>query len=178
MKHYFGIHETARITTYVEQLIENIDKDYKKIVIVCIGTDRSTGDSLGPYIGTLAKELEDFPFEVLGTLDDPVHAKNLEQVMSKIDRNDTLIIAIDACLGQQENIGKISVHEGSIKPGSGVGKDLPPIGDISITGVVNFSGFMSHLILQNTRLSLIYKMAKSISKSLQEVRCYEKVQSS
>jgi len=34
-------------------LISNSFKnnDYKSIVFVCIGTDRSTGDSLGPLVG-------------------------------------------------------------------------------------------------------------------------------
>ena len=31
------------------------------IVFVCIGTDRSTGDSLGPLVGTLLKEKEQHP---------------------------------------------------------------------------------------------------------------------
>ena len=41
------------------------------------------------------------------------------------------------------------------KPGAGVNKDLPPVGDLYITGVVNVGGFMDYLVLQNTRLYLI-----------------------
>lgn len=34
---------------------------------------------------------------------------------------------------------------------------------------------MEQIVLQNTRLSMIYKMASTIVKSLQEVRCYAKI---
>jgi len=59
--------------------------------------------------------------------------------------------------------------EGSIKPGSGVNKDLAPVGDIYITGIVNFGGFMDYLILQNTRLSIVMKMADIISMGIRYV---------
>ncbi|MGH2168427.1 DUF1256 domain-containing protein, partial [Enterococcus faecalis] len=45
----------------------------------------------------------------------------------------------------------------------GVKKDLPPVGDIHITGIVNISGFMEFTVLQNTRLNLVLKMAKLIA---------------
>lgn len=34
----------------------------RPIVFVCIGTDRSTGDSLGPLVGTLLEERKLTPF--------------------------------------------------------------------------------------------------------------------
>jgi len=79
------------------------------------------------------------------------------------------VVAIDACLGHMNHVGWITVGTGSIKPGSGVNKDLEPVGDIHITGVVNFGGFMDFLILQNTRLSIVMKMADIISLSIKHV---------
>lgn len=38
-----------------------------------------------------------------------------------------------------------------------------------ITGIVNFSGFMDYLILQNTRLSVVMKMADMISMGIRYV---------
>ncbi|MFP3381143.1 DUF1256 domain-containing protein, partial [Bacillus sp. SIMBA_069] len=57
---------------------------------------------------------------------------------------------------------------GALKPGAGVGKELPPIGDASITGVVNVGGFMEYFVLQNTRLSLVMKMATQIADACEE----------
>ena len=50
----------------------------KKLVFLCIGTDRSTGDSLGPLIGYKLKQERRRGTLVFGTLDRPVHAMNLE----------------------------------------------------------------------------------------------------
>ena len=58
---------------------------------------------------------------------------------------------------------KRQVAEGPLKPGTGVNKDLPPIGDAHITGIVNVGGFMEYLVLQNTRLSLVIRMAEAIA---------------
>jgi len=138
------------------------------IVFVCIGTDRSTGDSLGPLIGTLLNEKNISPFSVYGTLDDPIHALNLEERLTEINtaHENPFIIGIDACLGRMKSVGAIQIGEGPVKPGSGVNKELPPVGNIHITGIVNISGFMEFLVLQNTRLSLVLNMAKIISKGI------------
>ncbi|MGB4312546.1 MAG: DUF1256 domain-containing protein [Natronincolaceae bacterium] len=42
----------------------------------------------------------------------------------------------------------------------------PAVGDISITGIVNLSGYMEYLVLQNTRLSLVMKMADTLVQSI------------
>ncbi|SDY36848.1 spore protease YyaC [Thermoactinomyces sp. DSM 45892] len=143
----------------------------RKIVCVCIGTDRSTGDSLGPLVGSILQK-KTFPdiAEVYGTLDEPVHALNLASTVEMIQQHhpDHYMIAIDACLGQLKNVGSIQVSQGSIKPGAGVNKDLPEVGNLSITGIVNVSGFMEYLVLQNTRLSLVMNMAEIIAESIKQ----------
>jgi len=138
------------------------------IVFVCIGTDRSTGDSLGPLVGTLLTEKKLGSFFVYGTLNDPIHALNLEEKMVEIHEkhNNPFIIGIDACLGRMKSVGVIHLGDGPVRPGSGVKKELPPVGNIHITGIVNISGFMEFLVLQNTRLSLVLDMAKTISKGI------------
>lgn len=121
--------------------------------IVCIGTDRATGDALGPLVGSWLQETSLAPL-VVGTLDDPVHATNLESVLADLTRNGGLVLAVDACLGRQENVGTITLWAGPVYPGVGVGKNaLPPVGDLSITGTVNVGGFMEHFVLQNTGLA-------------------------
>ncbi len=47
-------------------------------VVVCIGTDRCIGDSLGPLVGYNLKNL-DVKYPVFGTINEPIHAMNLEE---------------------------------------------------------------------------------------------------
>lgn len=139
----------------------------RDIVVLCIGTDRSTGDALGPLTGTKLKSLNLYP-HIYGTLDDPVHATNLTNVISAIQQSfkNPFIIAVDACLGKLENVGCVSLGYGSLKPGAAVNKDLPSVGDCYITGIVNVGGFMEHMVLQSTRLNLVFKMSDAIAHSL------------
>ena len=139
-------------------------------VFVCVGTDRSTGDALGPMVGTKLIELG---FKnVYGTLDEPVHALNLEDTIRVISKKhpQSKIIAVDACLGKSENIGMISLADSPLKPGTGINKVLPSVGDYHLIGIVNVGGLMEYFVLKNTRLSLVVKMCDSIveflSKSL------------
>ena len=142
----------------------------RPIVVVCIGTDRSTGDSLGPLIGSFLEEKGDSPFHVYGTLEDPIHAVNLEEKLADINKRHfrPFIIGFDACLGRLKSVGSIQLHPGPVKPGSAVNKVLPEVGDIHLTGIVNVSGFMEFFVLQNTRLSLVVKMARTIADSIHE----------
>jgi len=153
----------------LQHLQKYYDHHYEELIILCIGTDRSTGDSLGPLIGyKLCNVLKRYSnVHVLGTLDEPVHAKNLDEKISLIKNiyNKPFIIAIDACLGKLERVGYITVSKGPLKPGAGVNKNLPEVGDIHITGVVNLGGFMEYIILQNTRLSIVMKMADVVATS-------------
>ncbi|MCF6094665.1 spore protease YyaC [Microaerobacter geothermalis] len=143
-------------------------KYFMDLVIICIGTDRSTGDALGPLVGSKLKNLLPEHVPLYGTLEQPVHAINLQETMTHIHQKHILpcFIAIDACLGQPENIGKITIAEGPLKPGAGVQKDLPEIGHLHITGVVNVGGFMEYLVLQNTRLHVVMSIADVIASFL------------
>lgn len=140
----------------------------REIVIMCIGTDRSTGDALGPIVGSRLLQLGFNEHHLFGTLNQPVHAMNLIDVMQQIDRqfSNPYIVAVDACLGQSTSVGHIQVGIGPVKPGAGVNKDLPPVGDIHLTGIVNVGGFMEYFVLQNTRLSIVFNMAEVIAESL------------
>jgi putative sporulation protein YyaC len=140
----------------------------REIVIVCIGTDRSTGDSLGPLVGYKLKAFGFKKYKVFGTLENPVHAINLKETIDEINSEykNPFVIAIDACLGRPESVGTIDIKAGALKPGSGVNKDLPAIGDLNIMGIVNIAGCMEATVLQCTRLNLVMKMADIISRAI------------
>jgi putative sporulation protein YyaC len=137
-------------------------------VLLCIGTDRSTGDSLGPLVGSKVIAAQSNPYHVYGTLSEPVHARNLKEKLlevHKLHRN-ALIIAVDASLGYPENVGAINVGVGPLLPGAGVNKSLPPVGHIHVTAVVNVGGFMEYAVLQNTRLNVVMRQAEVIAAAL------------
>lgn len=136
-----------------------------KVMFVCIGTDRSTGDSLGPLVGSFLKKKG--YRNVIGTINNLVHAKNLYEKLSEVPINKKVIV-IDSMLGKVDSIGKFYVIDGGLKPGAGVGKELDAVGDYSISGVVNVGGFLSQQVLQYTELSLVLKMAEEITEAIEK----------
>lgn len=144
-----------------------LNKPIDEIQFICIGTDRSTGDSLGPIVGYNLTKLG--YTNVMGTISLPLHAVNLQERTSEINKSSKTIIAIDACLGQLSSVGRFQVGKGPIRPGAGVNKDLGEHGDYHITGIVNVGGFMEYFVLQNTRLSLVIDMAEKITEAIQTV---------
>ncbi|MGL5649077.1 MAG: spore protease YyaC [Clostridium sp.] len=147
-----------------EILKQHINED---LIIVCIGTDKFIGDSLGPIIGSLLTHYN-FPYPVYGTLHTPIHALNLNKSLSNIKKlhPSSYIIAIDACLGTSSQVGDICVRDIPISPGKGVGKKLKDVGDLSIIGIVAKNDYESFLSSNSIRLSFIYDLASIISKSL------------
>lgn len=135
------------------------------VIALCIGTDRSTGDSLGPLTGTFLSKFKPNNIHVYGTLHHPVHAVNLIEYLDLIKEKheNPFIIAIDASLGKISSIGHLITGVGPLQPGAALNKQLPPVGDVYLTGVVNISGFMDYSILQSTRLSVVHDMAYKLS---------------
>lgn len=163
-----------KIQTGLHKLVSTLDPARRRtIIFACIGTDRSTGDSLGPLVGTLLRQHGLPPEQVIGTLQQPLHAANLVDILGYrglLDpvrpESSPLVLAVDACLGSPSNVGTISLGLGPVRPGAGVNKTLPPVGDIYITGTVNTGGFMEFIVLQNTRLFLVMRMANTIARGL------------
>lgn len=159
---------SRRIHQSISDIISSLNPWQRDVVVLCIGTDRSTGDSLGPLVGTRLNQLNYGGFDVFGTLEQPVHAVNLVSVVEHINAkyHNPVIIAVDACLGKLERVGYINVKPGLLYPGIALQKSLPAVGDLHISGIVNVGGFLEHLVLQNTRLNLVVKMADVIAQGL------------
>ena len=162
----FDLYSSVAFGQHLSHLLKQLAKPEQPLIFLCIGSDRATGDSLGPLIGHKLKLRQPLhPYYVYGTLEDPVHAKNLETTMESIHRRhkNPFIIAIDASLGSASHIGYYTLAAGSLKPGAGVGKDLLCVGDVSITGIVNLSGLLDQMLLQTTRLYTVMSLAERIS---------------
>ena len=166
---YFDIIDDLSQVTLGKKIVRHLlDADISNHtpVILCIGTDRATGDCLGPLVGNALKSYHN-KYMVVGDLKSPVHALNLKPTLDDIYSNidNPFIIAIDASLGSAKHIGRITLSNCPIAPGKGVNKKLPVVGNISITGIVSMSG-QNPSMLQSTRLYVVMQLANCISGAL------------
>jgi putative sporulation protein YyaC len=139
--------------------------DRRPVAFACVGTDRSTGDALGPLVGQRLLRLGYDPAGVVGTLEEPLHALNLADRMLRLTEHPArpLVVAVDAALGSTDGVGSVHLHRGGLRPGTGVGKDLPAVGELALTATVNVqAGALDVQILQSTRLFLVQELADLI----------------
>jgi putative sporulation protein YyaC len=174
---YFNAKEQCvqwKLNNTLLELIHGVEKCYNSISVVCIGTDRSTGDSFGPLTGHMLSRLSLIDFSLYGSLESPVHALSLPEVMSGIDIENTLVVAVDAGMGDANMVGSIGIGYDPVRPGSGLGKTLPSVGDISVTGIVAMGGLAPFIMLQNAPLGMVYCMAEkaffAIQYALREIQ--------
>lgn len=165
-----GKFEARRFAAELEQLIrEEMEAQGKAgVMFLCIGTDRSTGDSLGPLIGHKLRGRPLRGAAVIGTLEKPVHAMNLDLYARYIRSHypDYVVVAIDASVGSPDHVGFVTLGRGALQPGLGVSKELEAVGDISITGIVGGCNSHDPVMLQSVRLSMVMKMADCICESI------------
>ena len=161
---------SKEIAYLLKKCILHHTSKWSELVFLCIGSDRMTGDCLGPYVGWQLSRLNQQNFFVYGTLENPVHALNLKKVWKyiKTSHPNALVIAIDASLGEKKHLGYVTIGNGSLYPGAGVQKELPPVGDIHITGIVNIAGILEQFTLQTTRLSTVISLADTITEGIKQ----------
>jgi putative sporulation protein YyaC len=138
-------------------------------IILCVGSDLSVGDSLGPLCGTLLKEkLRGLNVYVYGTLSKPITAHEVKYMNSflRSTHPDSKIIAIDAAVADGGDIGLIKLAKRGLKPGSGANKNLSKVGDVCIMGIVAEKTMFNYSLFSATRLNLVYKMAEIISQGV------------
>ena len=124
MLYYFDSKKTAssiKMGKMLSTIVSQTILPEQEIIILCIGSDRSTGDSLGPLIGHQFKNYVTPGLYLIGDLHEPVHAANLNYCMKSINKtfDNPYIIAIDASLGKEEHIGFMTLATGPLKPGLG-----------------------------------------------------------
>lgn len=138
-------------------------------VILCIGSDLSVGDSLGPVTGTKLKErLAGTNCYVYGTLAKPITAHEVKYMNEflKATHPSSPVIAIDAAVGLAGDIGLIKIARRAIKPGSGANKTLSKVGDISIMGIIAEKSVFNYALFSATRLNVVYKMSEIIAEGV------------
>ncbi len=133
-------------------------------IIVCVGSDLAIYDALGPLCGTLLKE--EMPnVSLYGSLDSLQTAKNIQKTTARLKREcpNRPIIAIDAAVGNKEDVGIIEIRNEPLYPGAGAGKKLGKVGEISILGLTLTKG---EQWTNSSRLGAVYSMAATISNSV------------
>lgn len=138
-------------------------------VILCIGSDLSVGDSLGPVTGTKLKQLlAGLNCYVYGTLAKPITAHEVKYMNDflKFTHPNSPVIAVDAAVGLAGDIGLIKIAKRGLKPGSGANKKLAKIGDVSIMGIIAEQSMFNYSLFSSTRLNIIYKMSEIISEGI------------
>lgn len=151
------------------QALYNICQNQENLVFVFIGTDANMGDSLGPLCGVLLNNSHPNVF-FYGNLACPITAKEIPFISRYIKYTHPLsyVVVIDAALGNKEDLGTIKISQKPIKPGLGVNKNLPQIGDASIIGVI---GEKNSQVINTSgliRLSSVYKMANVIASAISQ----------
>ena len=138
-------------------------------VIVCIGSDLAIGDSLGPITGSMLKyKTQGLNLFLYGTLAAPVTAKEIGYIRTflKETHKGSQVIAIDAAVGAEGDIGLIKINDKPLLPGAGANEKLGALGDISLMGVVAEKSLSNYGLLNTTRLNLVYSMAEIISEGI------------
>lgn len=140
----------------------------EKPIVVCVGSDLTVGDSLGPFVGTTLIKDNELDFFVYGTLENPITAKEVETINKKIKliHPNSKILVVDAALGKKSEIGYVKVLDSGIKPGLGVKKDLPLLGDVSIIAIVGEYLDKKYTLSGNERFNLVYLMGLDIAKAI------------
>jgi len=135
-------------------------------ILLCVGSDRHILDCFGPMVGTMLLE-KNVLLPVYGTLNEPLHAKNLVTRMETINLRhpNSLHLAIDASLGTEEEIGFLRIRQGALLPGRALARRLPPIGHYAVTGVVG-NRMDTNKRLHSGSLNHVYSMAKVLSHTI------------
>ena len=149
-------------------------------VIVCIGSDLAVGDSLGPVTGSMLKyKTQGLRAFIYGTLASPITAKEIKYLRAflKETHKGSQIIAVDAAVGTEGDVGLLKLSDNPLFPGAGANKKLGAIGDISIMGIVAEKSLANYGLLNTTRLNLVYTMSEIVSEAIATV-LYNRVKNS
>lgn len=161
------------LSNKIINLIDKKNISNPKITFLCIGTDRVTGDSLGPIVGSNIQKFIDSKkisnIEVIGNLEKNLNNTNIEEYTEKLE---DIIIVIDSAISNTYDIGQIIIDEKNIKAREALdnGKDINSNINIKCIVAKNFENDETNfLMLQNVKLGIVLNLAEKVSKSLYEV---------
>lgn len=115
-------------------------KKFSNIVILCVGTNKLVGDSVGPIVGQKLTRLlnKKENIKIYGNTKKNLNLKNAKQVLEEINRiySKPFIITIDATLGPKEIIETIIISKGELEIGEALGHSIKCFSNINIKAIV------------------------------------------
>ena len=154
-------------TVSAENLIQKLGEVWIKqglaseVGFICVGSDRSTGDSFGPLVGTLLTEAG-YKY-VTGTLERPCDSSSMLERLKEVPV-EVPVLAIDSCVGV--SVGCFQVSDQPLAPGKSLGKPLPHVGRASLLAVVCRNTDNPYKALQTASLHLVMTMAKQTAAAI------------
>lgn len=158
--HYADKFALVKALAALERILPEPGSD---ITYFFIGSDLSTGDCFGPLTGTLLKNIG--YKNIIGSLDDTVHAGNLEEKLLQVPGG-SFIVAVDAMMGHYKEVGNLFFLQGPIKPGAAFNRELPPVGKASIVFNVAPSGLANFLVLGSCSMNKIWQGANLLARTI------------
>lgn len=149
--------------------------EYSQIIFLCIGSSKIIGDSFGPLVGNkLKQKISSKDIIVVGDLKNNICALNIDKNIEIIKNNykKPLIIAIDAALSRNEDIGKIKIYPYGIKIRKALDDEEKIIGDLSIKAVVANNkkiGISNYIELKETPYDRIEYLSDILVTGINEV---------
>jgi putative sporulation protein YyaC len=133
---------------------------------MCIGSDKVAGDLLGPAVGRILIEEYNLRAYVYGVTGRNINGENVDKYDGFIRdvHKDSAVIAIDACLGSEKEIGEIKISRRGVGAGYAVRRAGKRYGDIGIVGIVAKSSDDNVMQL----VSVEYSFVEGLSRKLAE----------
>ena len=141
-------------------------------VVVCIGSDLAVGACVGPITGSMLKyRTQGVRAFIYGTLAAPVTAKEIKYLRAFLKETHPFspIVAVDAAVGGEGDVGLIKVSNSPLYPGAGANTKRGAIGDMSVRAIVAEKSVANFGLLNTTRLNLVYSMSEIISEALSSI---------
>ena len=103
-----------------------------KLLFLCIGSEKISGDCIGPIVGTLLKEKYRIPYPVLGTEDNSVNGANIRAYRDNIKKYfpDYKIIAVDSAVGDDKDLWTLKIREGGVRAGGALNPSVEYYGNV------------------------------------------------
>lgn len=160
--------EYKRFVWYLSNIINNNEKN---IIFLCIGTTKVTGDSVGPIVGTKLKQKLKYQknINIIGDIENNISYEIIKNIIN--DLNNELVIVIDSCLADKNNVGKIFIQNSGLKYAEALKKSNKYIGNASIKAIVGQntnSSVRNYLNLKKVSEEQVQEMSQIISNGIIE----------
>lgn len=168
------ITKLVKFMTDFEKCINDIEEDYSNLAILCVGTNKIIGDSIGPIIGSNLKHMENDFMHVFGTTCNPLDFYNARNIINNLYENyeKPYIITIDAALSDKNRKGEIVLNKGFIKIGKALDRSICFYSNTNINCVVGKNSEYANNNLEellNADEKRVYEMSKIVSTGIKNV---------